>query len=211
MNNQQTLIFAFFATVFTLSTFYEPYSFSWLIKIIPMLFLVFVSFQQMESISDKVFSVGLVFSTIGDFILDYNGTAWFIFGLGSFLIAHIFYLISLKPVEVKRVPAVVAYLLYGIVMFSIIGSSLGKLFLPVLLYMSVLLLMGVFTLTSKQSNRWLILGGIAFIISDSLLGVNKFYAAVPASHILIMVTYYLAQFSLVKGIYYQTTSVRGKK
>ena len=202
MNNKQTLVFTLFATVFTLSTFYEPYAFSWLVKILPMLVLLAFSINHIKTVSDKLFVTGLIFSTVGDFILDYDGANWFIFGLGSFLIAHVFYLFSLKPLEIKRVPIAISYLIYGIAMFVVIGSSLGKLFIPVLIYMSVLLVMGIFTLMSKKSNQWLIVGGISFIISDSLLGINKFYTDVPLSHILIMVTYYFAQFSLVKGIFY---------
>lgn len=202
MNNKQILVFAVLATVFTVSTFYEPYPFSWLLKILPMLTLLTFSVNRIETVSDKLFVTGLMFSTVGDFILDYDGTNWFIFGLGSFLIAHIFYLFSLKPLEIKSVPIAVLYLVYGIAMFVTIGSSLDKLFIPVLIYMSILLLMGIFTLMSKKSNLWLIVGGISFIISDSLLGINKFYTDVPLSHVLIMVTYYFAQLSLVKGIFY---------
>ncbi|MCP3674333.1 MAG: lysoplasmalogenase [Gammaproteobacteria bacterium] len=167
-----------------------------------MLALLAFSVKHIETVSDKLFVTGLIFSTVGDFILDYDGANWFIFGLGSFLIAHIFYLFSLKPLEVKRVPIAILYFIYGIAMFVIIGSSLGQLFVPVLIYMSVLLLMGIFTLISKKSNQWLIVGGISFIMSDSLLGINKFYSDVPLSHVLIMVSYYFAQFALVKGIFY---------
>jgi uncharacterized membrane protein YhhN len=66
------------------------------------------------------------------------------------------------------------------------------------------MLMGVFTLLSKISNLWLILGGISFIVSDSIIGIDKFYSPIPHAGILIMISYYFAQFSLVKGIFFVT-------
>jgi len=202
MNKQHTLLFSFFAILFVLSTMMAPYPFSWLVKLLPMAILIFVSYQKVTIPAEKLFLTGLVFSAGGDFFLDYDRVNWFIYGLGSFLIAHLFYMMSLMPVVKKRLPAVILYMIYGAIMFSVIMPGLGKLFAPVLVYMMVLLLMGIFTLISSKSNPWFIIGGISFVVSDSLIGINKFYAAVPYSHILIMVTYYFAQYSLVNGMFY---------
>jgi uncharacterized membrane protein YhhN len=47
----------------------------------------------------------------------------------------------------------------------------------------------------------LILAGAAFfMISDSLLALNKFYEPLPFSNISIISTYALAQYSIVLGI-----------
>ena len=201
MNNRHTLIFAIIAIAYTISTLYFPYSYSWAIKLIPMCLLIFVTFQQVNTFSDKLFLTGLLFSTAGDFFLGYDSLNFFIYGLASFLIAHLFYLSCFWPIEKKNVIFALIYIGFGLGMFSVIAPGLGKLFIPVLMYMSVLLVMGIFTLVSMKSNRWLILGGIAFIVSDSLLGVNKFFQPIPYANILIISTYYLAQFSLVKGIF----------
>ena len=40
---------------------------------------------------------------------------------------------------------------------------------------------------------------IAFVISDSVLAVNKFYQAFETAGIVIMLTYGLAQFLIVEG------------
>ena len=201
MNIKQTALFAVFAIIFILSTYYAPYSLSWLVKILPMLILIFITLKQSESTTDKLFLTGLIFSMAGDFFLDYDRVNWFIFGLVSFLTAHLFYLMCLWPVERKRLVAVIFYPLFGIAMFSIITPGLGELFVPVVAYMSILLFMGIFTVISKKSNLWLIIGGVSFIISDSLLAFDKFYTPIAYSHVLIMVTYYFAQFSLVKGVF----------
>jgi uncharacterized membrane protein YhhN len=65
--------------------------------------------------------------------------------------------------------------------------------------MVILLLMALATVFSEKSNGWLIAGGISFVISDSLLGFNKFYMPVAQADVLIMVSYYFAQFSLLMG------------
>ena len=201
MNTKQATLFGLIAAIYSLATFFQPYAFSWVVKIVPMVILITVSLKGSETKMEKLFSSGLIFSTVGDFFLGYDSDNWFIFGLGSFLIAHLFYMVSLGPIEKKRIKVVIFYFIYGLIMFSIIAPGLGKLFIPVLVYMSVLLLMGIFTLLSKKSNSWLIIGGLSFIVSDSLLGLNKFYSPFAYSNFLIIVTYYFAQFSLVNGVF----------
>ncbi|MCP4411368.1 MAG: lysoplasmalogenase [Gammaproteobacteria bacterium] len=166
-----------------------------------MAILMATTFYLMESKSERFFLIGLVFSTGGDFFLDYDRVNWFVFGLGSFLLAHLFYIMALRPVERKNTLAIIAYSTYGLIIIYIISPGLAELFVPVLAYMSVLMIMGIFTLISTKSNSWLVIGGISFIISDSIIGINRFYTPIPHSHLLIMPTYYFAQFALVKGIF----------
>jgi len=206
MTKTQQNVFLAFACAFIVSTFFTPFPFSWVLKLLPIVVLIQFSWQQMSLTREsahKLFIVGLVFSALGDFLLDYDRINWFIFGLGSFLVAHLFYIFSLKPFTLKRLPIIGLYCLYGVGMFSLIYGGLGYLFIPVLVYMTVLLLMGITTLLSQKSNTWLIIGGISFIISDSLIGLNKFYLEIPYASFWIMATYYLAQFSLVKGMFEQ--------
>ncbi len=206
MKKQQSFMlykvgFIFFAVLFIASTFFKPYPLSWLVKIIPMAILMVTTFQLMESKSERLFLMGLVFSTCGDFFLDYDRVNWFVFGLGSFFLAHLFYLMALWPVERKNILAIIAYSTYGLIICYVFSPGLGALLVPVLAYMSVLMMMGIFTLISRKSNIWLVIGGISFIISDSIIGLNKFYTEIPYPHLLIMPTYYFAQFALVKGIF----------
>ena len=206
MTKLQLNLFIIFAGVFIASTFFNPYPLSWILKLLPIFVLIHFSWQQLlltRKSTHKLFILGLIFSGLGDFLLDYDRVNWFVFGLGSFLVAHLFYIFSLKPFTLKRVPIIVLYCLYGTGMFSFIYAGLGELFIPVLIYMTVLLLMGIATLLSHKSNTWLIIGGISFILSDSLIGLDKFYLEIPYASFWIMTTYYFAQFSLVKGMFEQ--------
>ena len=194
-------LFTLLAAVFVLSTLFKPYPLSWLVKLLPLLLLIIIAFKKSETKLTKYFLAGLIFSVLGDFFLDYDRINWFIFGLGAFLVAHLLYIKSLMPVETKRVAIVTLYTLYGIAVFVLISSGLGELFIPVLIYMSVLLGMAIATLVSKNTNSWLILGGLSFVLSDSLLGIDKFYSPIPYATLFIMISYYFAQYALVRGYY----------
>jgi len=194
-------LFALLAAIFILSTELKPYPLSWLIKILPLFLLIIFSLQKSDTKQDKYFLLGLFFSALGDFFLDYAPINWFVFGLGAFLVAHLFYIKSLMPIGRKRIAIVLLYTLYGIAVFLLLSSGLGELFLPVLVYMSVLLSMAIATLISNNTNAWLVVGGLSFVFSDSLLGIDKFYLPIPYATLLIMVSYYFAQYALVRGYY----------
>jgi uncharacterized membrane protein YhhN len=194
-------VFTLLATLFILLTEFKPYPLSWLIKILPLLLLMTFSFKRSPTKRDKYFLIGLFFSVLGDFFLDYDPINWFIFGLGAFLAAHLCYIKSLMPITKSRIAIVVIYVLYGVAVFLLISAGLGELFLPVLFYMSVLLIMAITTLVSEHTNVWLVIGGLSFVLSDSLLGIDKFYLPIPHATSLIMVSYYFAQYALVNGYY----------
>ena len=206
MNKNITLLFFLLAGSFVLSTLIKPYPMSWAVKLLPMILLIGVAWQSLkgESSQGKYFIAGLVFSACGDFILDYDRDNWFIFGLGAFFIAHLFYLASLKPYikkfsQAKYYTALITYLVYGAIMLTILAEGLGDLLIPVVGYMSILLLMALATVFSEKSNQWLVVGGLSFVISDSLIGFDKFFMPIENVHFVIMVTYYFAQFALLKG------------
>ncbi len=203
------ILYLICAVGFIISTQFTPFPFSWLIKIIPVCILIVYACSQFIHSISKPFIAGLACSAVGDFFLEYDSINYFIFGLGSFFIAHLCYLFTLKPIEKKYESAIGLYLIYGALIFWIIADGLGELFIPVLAYILVLLTMAIFTLLSKKSNPWLITGGICFALSDSLLGINKFYQPIPFADLLIMSSYYFAQFALFKG-FTSTTVIRNR-
>jgi alkenylglycerophosphocholine/alkenylglycerophosphoethanolamine hydrolase len=204
MTRSHVNIFLIVTSVYLVSTFFKPYPLSWVLKLLPIIILLHFSLKRTFETKERI--VGLAFSALGDFFLGYDPVNWFVLGLGSFLVAHIFYIFSLKPLlpmagVIKRLPIIVLYCLYGVCMFSLIHAGLGDLFMPVFVYMAILLLMGITTLLSQKSNKWLLIGGISFILSDSFIGLDKFYQEIPLASFFIMSTYYFAQFSLVKGLF----------
>jgi uncharacterized membrane protein YhhN len=153
----------------------------------------------------------LVFSWAGDvFLISEN---WFIAGLVSFLIAHIFYIVAYQKTgaangELKTLD-IVKFVVYGVVLIWFIYPGLGDLLAPVLIYAVVLLGMGVWAhkrrgATSTASFRLVAFGAILFAISDGLIAVNKFAYPIPAERILIMSIYMTAQYLIVQGLVQHT-------
>ena len=211
VNKNNTLVFITLAISFILSTLLKPYPFSWAVKMLPIFLLIAITWQhskqlivQQKPTSVRFFIFGLLLSSCGDFLLDYNQQDWFIFGLAAFFIAHLCYLISLKPfnnvyIADKKPLILITYIGFGVLMFMLFINGLGELFIPVLAYMVVLLLMALATVFSHRSNLWLVLGGISFVLSDSLIGFDKFNSTIVQNQLWVMATYYFAQFALVKG------------
>jgi len=157
----------------------------------------------------------LVFSWIGDVILLFTdlGEIYFILGLVSFLTAHIIYCIlfnKLNKIRKKQNRSVFIFgsiliALYLIGMVSFLMPFLGDLKIPVTIYASIISIMLLFAFNGflvweKPGNLLVFLGAFFFIISDSILAINKFYAPIPKSSFFIMLTYLLAQYLIVIGI-----------
>jgi uncharacterized membrane protein YhhN len=90
-------------------------------------------------------------------------------------------------------------------MVSFLMPFLGDLKIPVTIYASIISIMLLFAFNGflvweKPGNLLVFLGAFFFIISDSILAINKFYAPIPKSSFFIMLTYLLAQYLIVIGI-----------
>ena len=132
---------------------------------------------------------------------------FFLSGLGAFLLAHIMYvLVFLKSRNkaANSLPIVVILLMYASVIFYFLKDGLGDMLIPVLAYLLVILIMAATAFIRKRSNidsyKLVFAGAVFFMISDSLLALNKFYEPLPFSNISIMLTYALAQYLIVLGI-----------
>ncbi|GGG58594.1 hypothetical protein GCM10010976_31740 [Bizionia arctica] len=154
--------------------------------------------------------LALIFSLLGDILLMFvNESAnFFIGGLLAFLTAHIFYvLVFLKQRNKtkKPIPFMGLMLLYGLLLFYLLKDSLGDMLLPVILYMLVILSMATTAFLRqgavvKSSYLIVFVGAILFMISDSILALNKFYQPLPYSNFSIMFTYGFAQLFIVFGL-----------
>ena len=93
----------------------------------------------------------------------------------------------------------------AIIVFCLFYPNLNDMLIPVLFYMLVLTIMASLTWMTDKSNGFLVLGGAVFVVSDSILGLNRFYLEIAHADTAIMCSYYLAQFCLVTG-FLQATS-----
>jgi len=63
----------------------------------------------------------------------------------------------------------------------------------------LLLAMHMAFMRKKQGGGWMTAGAFLFVISDSLLAINKFYSSFEGAGLLIMLTYGLAQLFITEG------------
>jgi len=173
--------------------------------IIPVLALVYVnSVSQIN----KWYLLALLFSFLGDVFLLFNGNNYFMLGLGSFLFAHIVYIYiinkGLESFEAKKIVlAAFPFTLVFVFLISLLYKNLGEMLVPVLIYGLTICAFGTVALYNyleKKSNTSLLLviGAVIFIISDSMIALNKFHEPKDMYSVAIMVTYVLAQYLICK-------------
>lgn len=59
--------------------------------------------------------------------------------------------------------------------------------------------------SSNCSTVWEAVAALSFIVSDSYLSLNRFYAPLPYHQEIVMITYYFAQAAVTLTILYQPT------
>ncbi|MBS1495877.1 MAG: lysoplasmalogenase [Bacteroidetes bacterium] len=180
--------------------------------LIPVLMCTLIS-QSNAGNNRWLLLAGLFFSFAGDVFLLYETShpLFFIFGLASFLITHIFYIAFFLVIKSKA-PSLLRqkpFLIFAVAVYSggllfLLIPNLGSLTIPVILYALVLSSMllsslHIYNKINAGAARLFITGAAFFVLSDSLLALNKFYTPLPLPGLLIMVTYCLAQFYIVKG------------
>ena len=155
---------------------------------------------------------GLAVSSLGDFFLGLpqigplHKDGLFMFGLSSFLVAHLCYIAFFAwRASVHRAPhparlAGIALIVVIIAsMLAFIGSRLGPMLVPVLLYASVIGVMGVTAMLAKLGNSLAAIGALLFIASDAMLAIGKFREPFPAGDQLVWIAYYAGQFLMARA------------
>lgn len=152
-------------------------------------------------------ALALAGSLAGDAFLMFPG--YFIPGLVAFLCAHLAYIVLFKQGQVwfpsRR--ALLAALGVGLLMYGVLwfGGLPAGLRVPVAAYVVVIALMAPQALGRAQvlrstGSRWVAVGACVFMLSDTLLAINKFVTPLPLSQLWVLSTYYLAQILIVRGM-----------
>jgi len=182
--------------------------------IVLMLIAHYVTHAQTRS---KTFLVALIFCLMGDVMLMFTdkNELFFMGGLMAFLVGHILYIITYRQhqqagmgeelLSTQKIRFALPVVLAGTGLITVLYSSLGDLQIPVLIYAVVLMVMVITALnrygkTTVVSYWQVLLGAILFMISDSLLAINKFLHPFYAASLAVMITYMTAQYFIVKGI-----------
>ena len=146
-------------------------------------------------------SLAILFSWAGDVGIASPGDISFLVALGFFLLAHVAYIVLfLRKLRMRRIPVwSLAYVIWWVALVVILAPHIGPLLIPVAVYGLVLGGMGAIALSC---NRLIAIGGVLFVVSDTLLGLNKFLPGFELWQVdfLIMLSYILAQGLIVFGI-----------
>lgn len=152
---------------------------------------------------NKWYVTALFFSFIGDVLL-LDKINFFIFGIAAFLITQLIYIFIFSKGLArinwkKKMTSVIPFLLFYSVLISVLAPNLNDLLIPVMVYGIAISIFGTVAflnyLADKSSlSMTLLQGAILFILSDSMIALNKFHEQQAFYPVTIMLTYIMAQY-----------------
>jgi uncharacterized membrane protein YhhN len=157
----------------------------------------------------------LICSWLGDVLLMWdNGALSFLLGMAAFFAAQLAYVVvflsSATHAASQSQPTQKHWwsfplLLIAVGIYLYLYPHLDEMRWPVLVYIlaiSSMILSALHRLSHKKSvGGWLVfVGALCFMLSDSLLAINKFVSPIPQAGFLVMLSYLLAQWLLLKGM-----------
>jgi len=146
--------------------------------------------------------VGLVFSLGGDVFLMLD-EKWFVAGLASFLLGHVSYIVAMQIAHGSWVALLVGLVVVALgvgligrrVVAGVAAGDHADMKLPVVGYLTVISVMVISAFGTAAP--WAIVGALLFYASDATLAWNRFLTPLKHGNLAVMVTYHLAQASLV--------------
>ena len=184
----------------------QPYPGSIVLKGLSVSTLALVVFRLPGSRDGLILGVSLLFSSLGDVLLEIPGEKMFLFGLVSFLIAHLLYIVlfsrnSLRPLNTGPTQKliIVAVPIYSIIMTAWLWPGLGDLTGPVIFYICAITAMVISAALAGFSFRLILVGALLFFLSDSLIAINRFKFPIKYNDYLVWSTYYAAQLLITLG------------
>jgi len=195
-------IFAAFAIIFIAALPFQPYLGNFVIKALPAISLSALTLTTVSGSRGKLLFVSLLLCAAGDVALELGAGKYFVIGLGFFLIAQIMFIVTFSrdfKMQRSRIPIIVILAIYALAIASIMTPSLKEMAIPVYFYLTAITLMGIFAALRAAKNKFTIYGALSFIVSDSIIAVNRFMVPVLAVDYLVMATYYLALFLIAYG------------
>ncbi|MHA2363272.1 MAG: lysoplasmalogenase family protein [Candidatus Hodarchaeales archaeon] len=184
-----------------------PVKYFFVLKIIPTsLACLFVFFQIKDDMVYFGIVIALIFCLLGDIGIDYN----FLIGMVFFSVAQLSFTITYLLLSFSigfEQNVIIIVLIIGILMagyfFYIIRylenseKGLGNFKIPVIFYGMFISFMLVTAfllwLASNDINYiTIVIGGLFFVLSDSIIAVREFHHRLSYSTIKIMSTYYIA-------------------
>jgi uncharacterized membrane protein YhhN len=156
--------------------------------------------------------MALVFSWLGDISLHLVQSRDFFFlaGLGCFLITQGLYAFAFfttpgdNSLFFRKIYLVIPVMLYGWGILTLLSDGLGDMRMPATLYALGILTMLLAAINrerkvNRQSFLLVLAGAILFVLSDSIMAVNRFEQPFEMAHMASMISYISAQYLIAIG------------
>lgn len=188
----------------------------WNIRVIskPLIMLSLIGYYILHPNARQViFLVALIFALLGDIFLLNNTENAFIFGLLSFLIMQICYaIVFYKQTSLwlkKDSLFALAMLAYITTILYFLWPHTAEFRVPIIVYslaFGVVAMMAFWRHKSFKGWKMVLFGVLLFVLSDTIIAMNKFLAPISKADFWIMLTYGLGQFLIVEGYIRSKTS-----
>jgi uncharacterized membrane protein YhhN len=191
--------------------------------LIPSLLVYLFTRKKEEALAgiNFYYLVAIVFAFIGDMLLVIINDLLFLPGVISYIVNLFFLSIFflqlykihfhhlLRPLLVVLILAVIGYFVFGF-----LGDKLRQFQLPVLVYMFFVAITAALAMNTTQHPQlhrtgwYFFIGIMVFILSNTILVLNRFHFLYHNLYIGVMLTYGTAQYLLARGVALVSKDVR---
>lgn len=189
------ILYIIFALIFCYAVYIENDILRTIIKPIPLILLLIL--LKPNSIFKSLIFIGLIFSLLGDIFL-MKVLDMFIFGLGSFLIAHIFYILAFrKRIKALNLLSSIPFYLAAAALAYYFYPYLGDMIIPVFIYIFVIMTMVWRAFLQRKFDKFAypaFIGAFLFAFSDTNIAFTKFVQDYEYSKVITIILYWSAQF-----------------
>ncbi|WP_439516627.1 lysoplasmalogenase family protein [Sediminibacterium sp.] len=165
--------------------------------------------------------VAILFAFIGDMLLVIINDLLFLPGMISYIVNLFFLCIFflqlqkiylrqlMRPLLVVLVLSVIGYFVYGF-----LGEKLKQFQLPVLIYMVFVAITAALAMNTTQHPQlhktgwYFFIGILVFILSNTILVLNRFHFLYHNLYVAVMLTYGSAQYLLARGVALVSKDIR---
>ena len=205
-----TILAIFSALIHIWGEYQGPAILIYIFKPLTMIFIIMIAMLAKSPPSNRykyAIIAGLLFSMMGDAFL-MSPMDLFLAGVLSFMVAQVIYTYAFRsgrPLRFSFV-AIMIFLIYGVFILVVLLPGLNGMTVPVGLYIIVIMTMAwsAWDQWNQERSRWALfafIGAVLFVISDSILALNKFGEPFLAARALTLSTYYSAQWLISNSNY----------
>jgi uncharacterized membrane protein YhhN len=180
---------------------FKPFDGYFFIKALPVVFLGLWAWRGFMGNARWWLCAALGLSALGDVLLAFNFKFHFMLGLAAFLLAQLAYgVIYYRQCENARRWRMALAAVLPLAVLVLLVPQAGDMTVAVGCYTLAIGVMLVSAWGHKAPSLLIALGASSFIVSDALIGLNKFVMPFPGEAYWVMATYYLAQGLMFEGL-----------